>query len=54
MVPMVSWKNYKSKIKYKKGLCPVAEKLHSKSFLNFEICKFDLSKKDLNLIVKTL
>ena len=30
-------------------MCPIAEELHDKSFLNFEICKFDLSKKDLNL-----
>jgi len=46
------WKNFNSKIKYKKGLCPIAETLHSKSFLNFEICKYDLTQKDLNLISK--
>ena len=44
------WKNFKSKIRYYKGLCPIAAELHDKSFLNFEICKFDLSKKDLNII----
>ena len=46
------WKNFNSKIQYKKGLCPIAETLHSKSFLNFEICKYDLTQKDLNLISK--
>ncbi len=46
------WKKFSSNIEYKKGLCPIAEELHTKSFLNFEICKFHLTKKDLNLIIK--
>ena len=46
------WKTFKSKIRYYKGLCPVAEKLHNETFLNFEICKFDLKKKDLDIICK--
>jgi len=44
------WSNFKPKLFYRKGLCPIAEKLHEKSFLNFELCKFDLSKKDLDFI----
>lgn len=46
------WRNFKSKINYHKGLCPVAEELHEKSFLYFEICKFNLTIKDLNFISK--
>ena len=46
------WKNFKSKINYYKGLCPVAENLHDKTFLCFEICKYDLTKKDLDFVSK--
>ena len=47
------WTTYSSNAKYKKGICPVAEFLQDRTFLNFELCKFDLKKKDLKLICNT-
>jgi perosamine synthetase len=44
------WSIFNSKIKYYKGLCPIAEKLHDKTFLNFEFCKYDLGKSDLDFL----
>lgn len=40
----ISWQ------KYKKGICPVAEKLHDKTFLTLELCLFDINLKDINFI----
>ena len=39
-------------INYTKGICPVAEKLHDETFIGFELCLYDLSKKDLDLIIE--
>ncbi len=36
---------------YSEGICPVAEELHSSSFIGFEVCKFDLSEDDIESIV---
>ena len=47
------WTTYSSKAKYNKGICPVAEFLQDKAFLNFELCKYELNKKDLDLICNT-
>ena len=33
------------KINYKKGICPVAEELHGKTFINFEICLFEMNSR---------
>ena len=44
------WSTFKPKLSYKKGLCPIAEQLHQETFLNFEICKYDLSKADIDFI----
>ena len=44
------WSIFNSKIKYYKGLCPIAEKLQDKTFLNFEFCKYDLGKSDLDFL----
>jgi dTDP-4-amino-4,6-dideoxygalactose transaminase len=41
------WSNYNPKIDYKKGLCPVAEELHHKSFLGLEVCLFQLYRSDI-------
>ena len=41
------WSLSKKKINYKKGLCPNAENLHSKSFLSFGISFYDLNKQDV-------
>ncbi len=37
-------------ISYKKGICPIAEDLHDRSFLGFLICTFDLTEDDIALI----
>jgi len=47
------WSTFNSKVSYKKGICPVAERLQEKTFLNFELCKYDLSKQNLNFICNT-
>ena len=40
------------KIKYKKGLCPVAENLQNNTFLGLQIQLFDLRGKDVNKIIE--
>ena len=40
-------------INYAKGICPVAEELHEKTFIGFEMCVHDLSDNDIDLIIKT-
>jgi dTDP-4-amino-4,6-dideoxygalactose transaminase len=44
--------NKNKKIKYKKGICPVAERLQTKEFLSIGICNYDLDKNDALNIVK--
>ena len=46
------WKWGSRNINYKKGICPIAENLHDKTFIGFGISNFDLSKKDIDLISK--
>ena len=41
----------KRDINYKKGICPVAEKLHDESYLGFEMCRFELKENDINNII---
>ena len=36
----------KNKVNYKKGICPVAEKLHDKTYLGFEMCQFEMDEKE--------
>jgi dTDP-4-amino-4,6-dideoxygalactose transaminase len=38
-------------IDYAKGICPVAETLHEKTFIGFQMCVHDLSNNDIDLIV---
>ena len=49
------WKSevYKKNISYKKGICPVAENLHFKSYLGLSLDLYDLNLKDINLIIKS-
>lgn len=47
------WSTFKSKVNYKKGICPTAENLHDKTFINFELCKYNLTKANLEFISKT-
>ena len=47
------WSIYNDKINYKKGICPVAEEMQDKSFIAFQICLFEISIKEVELIYKT-
>lgn len=38
-------------VSYSKGICPVAEYLHDKSFIGYEMCLHDLSVEETNLII---
>ncbi len=38
------------KVNYKKGICPVAEELHEKSFLGYEMCLHELDEEKIDLI----
>jgi dTDP-4-amino-4,6-dideoxygalactose transaminase len=40
-------------VDYRKGICPVAEKLHSETFLELEICRFELNDQEIDLIIET-
>ncbi|MBT7608704.1 MAG: DegT/DnrJ/EryC1/StrS family aminotransferase, partial [Bacteriovoracaceae bacterium] len=48
------WKSEicKRDVSYDKGICPVAEELHDKTFLSFLLCLFDLSNEDLKQVIK--
>ena len=37
---------------YAKGICPVAENLHDKSFFGILFCNYEIQIDELNLIVK--
>jgi len=39
-------------IDYSLGICPVAEELHASSFMGFEVCKFNLSESEVDLIAE--
>lgn len=43
----------KRKIDYKKGICPVAEKLQEETYIGFGICQYELSDQDVSLIIKS-
>ena len=42
----------KRNVSYDKGICPVAEELHEKSFLGYEMCLHQLSNNEVDLIIK--
>ena len=44
------WSTFKSNINYKKGICPVAEKLHQKSFIGILLCSYDFRISDIKTI----
>jgi len=41
-----------SDVSYAQGICPIAEKLHNETFIGYEVCLFDLSEEDIDLIGK--
>lgn len=44
-------KEARQNINYKKGICPVAEQLHEETFIGLEMCVYELSNKDIDLVV---
>ena len=48
------WSMFKSKVNYKKGICPVAEQLHAKKFWGILICSYDFSERDIKEISKII
>jgi perosamine synthetase len=41
----------KREVSYAKGICPVAEELHEKSYLGYEMCLNELENNDVDLII---
>jgi len=41
----------KRDVNYDKGICPIAERLHDKDYIGYEMCLHQLEKEDVNLIV---
>ena len=46
-----SIKIYKGNVKYKKGICPVAEKINDTEYLGLHLYKYDYNLKDMSKIV---
>jgi len=44
--------NYKGSVSYQKGICPVAEELHDKSFIGMEMCLHHYSDADIDLMIE--
>ena len=44
-------KEARQDITYTKGICPVAEDLHDKTFMGLLLCLYDLSDNDVDLII---
>lgn len=42
----------KREVDYQRGICPVAESLHSDSFLGLALCAYDFSESDIDLIIE--
>jgi dTDP-4-amino-4,6-dideoxygalactose transaminase len=47
------WSYNKSKISYKKGICPIAEKLHEKNFCFIEVCMFEINSRTIDSIANS-
>ena len=42
----------KREVKYSKGICPVAEKLHDETYLGFAMCLHDLTDNNVSMIIE--
>ncbi|MBU4462039.1 DegT/DnrJ/EryC1/StrS family aminotransferase [Patescibacteria group bacterium] len=51
--PFIS-KDYPQKVVYKKGICPVAERMYEKEYLSTAICQPPKTKKEIDLFVKAI
>lgn len=43
---------YKGNVQYQKGICPIAESLHEKYFMNLLICLYDYTEENIQMIIK--
>ena len=43
---------YKGNVKYDKGICPIAEKLHEKEIMAIPTCMYDWEDEDIEYIIK--
>jgi len=39
---------YKGKVDYKRGICPVAERMHTRELFSTGLCRYPLKKKDVD------
>lgn len=44
-------KETRQDINYMKGICPIAEKFHEKTFIGFQMCMYELSNDNVDLII---
>jgi dTDP-4-amino-4,6-dideoxygalactose transaminase len=42
----------KRDVDYKKGICPVAEELHEKTYIGFEMCQNEMTDEDVDLVIE--
>ena len=47
-----SYKDTRKTISYKKGICPIAEELHEKTFFFIPICSYELFECDADKIIE--
>lgn len=48
------WSKINKNINYQKGICPVAEELHAKTYISFPICHYKFTKKDIKKIISSI
>ena len=46
------WSLNRRKINYKKGICPVAENFNDISYVGINMCLYNYSDKEVNLLIK--
>lgn len=51
--PFIS-KDYPQKVVYKKGICPVAERMYEREYLSTTICQPPETKKEIDLFIKAI
>lgn len=44
--------DYLREVSYKKGICPIAEKLHDETFINIEVCVYDYTDQDIEMMIR--
>ena len=48
------WSKINKNINYQKGICPIAEELHEKTYISFPICHYQFTKKDIKKIINSI